>query len=130
MNKSIMKKFLIIIMLFFLLALPFSIATDIKFEKYSRLNPAVVQISLEKSDTLGKIIDNDFSILEINQDFVIVFSTSEELKWLEENNLNPIVLYDSYAEMMGWINNPGLLDDFHSYSELTAELQDIESTYL
>ena len=129
MNKLIKKKILIAILLFFLFTLPFSIATDMKFEKYSRFNPAVVQISLEKPDTLGLIIDNDFSILEVNNDFVIVFSTSKELRWLEENNLNPIILYDNYAEMMGWINNPGLLDDFHTYSELTAELQDIQSTY-
>jgi hypothetical protein len=104
-------------------------ATEIKFEKYSRLNPAIVQITLDNTGTLGKIIDNDFSILEINEDFVIVFSSSEELRWLEENNLNPKILYDDYAEMMGWKSNPELLDDFHTYSELTAELEDIESTY-
>ncbi|KYK25163.1 hypothetical protein AYK24_10460 [Thermoplasmatales archaeon SG8-52-4] len=129
MNNLIKKKILIIILLFFLLSLPFSIATDIKFEKYTRLNPAVVQISLEESNTLGIIIENDFSILEINEDFIIVFSTSEDLRWLEENNLNPEILYEDYSEMMGWKNNPELLDDFHTYSELTAELQDIESTY-
>jgi hypothetical protein len=129
MNKLIKKKILIIIMICFLLNLPFSIATGIKLEKYTRLNPAVVQISLKKPDILGIIIDNDFSILEINEDFVIIFSTSEELRWLEANNLNPEILYEDYAEMMGWKKNPELLDDFHTYSELTAELQDIESTY-
>jgi hypothetical protein len=112
-----------------MLVTSFSGSADLKNQKYSRLNPAVVQIFLSKPDTLGKIIDNDFSILEINENFVIIFSSSEEIKWLEEQNLKPKILYNDYAEMMGWKNNPEILDDFHDYSEMTAELQDIATSY-
>ena len=98
-------------------------------KKNDRLHPAIVQVPLTDYSTLGKIIDNDFAILEINQDNIIIFSTYEEIQWLENQNLQPKVLYNDYSEMMGWKNNPELLDEFHNYAELTSELQDIESTY-
>lgn len=129
MRNSTDKKIFTLILMFLMLVTSFSGATIIKNQTYSRLNPAVVQISLNSPDTLGKIIDNDFAILEINEDFVIIFSSSDEIKWLEEQNLNPKILYNDYAEMMGWGKNPQLLDDFHTYSEMTSELQSIESTY-
>ncbi len=129
MRNLINKKVLTIILMALILVTSFSVATDYKNQTYSRLNPAVVQISLTKPDTLGKLIDNDFAILEINENYLIIFSTSEEIKWLEEQNLNPKILYKDYAEMMGLKNNPRLLDDFHSYSEMTAELHDIVNTH-
>lgn len=129
MRNLINKKVITIVLMALILVTSFSVATDFKNQTYSRLNPAVVQISLTKPDTLGKLIDNDFAILEINENYLIIFSTSEEIKWLEEQNLNPKILYKDYAEMMGWKNNPRLLDDFHSYPEMTAELHDIVNTY-
>jgi hypothetical protein len=98
-------------------------------KKNDRLNPAIVEIPLKDFSILNKIIDNDFAIHEINQDNIIIFSTYEEYIWLENQNLEPRILYNDYSEMMGWNSNPELLDDFHNYAELTSELQDIESTY-
>ena len=129
MSNLIRIKILTVIISFLLFVTSFSGSTDLKNQKYSRLNPAVVQIYLTESDTLGKIIDNDFSILEINENFVIIFASSEEIKWLEELKLNPKILYNDYAEMMGWKKNPEILDDFHSYSGMTAELKNIASSY-
>jgi len=129
MKNFVNKKILAIILITLMFILSFSQASDFKYQKFSRLNPAVVQISLSKPTTLGKIIDNDFAILEINEDYIIIFSSYEEIKWLENQNLNPKILYNDYAEMMGWNNNPQLLDDFHSYSEMTSELQNIVSNY-
>jgi len=97
--------------------------------KNERLNPAIVQIPLTDSSILSKIIDNDFAILEINEDNLTIFSTYEEINWLENQNLKPKILFNDYSEMMGWKSNPKLLDDFHNYAELTSELQNIESTY-
>ncbi|UCF50582.1 MAG: carboxypeptidase regulatory-like domain-containing protein [Thermoplasmatales archaeon] len=110
-------------------ALSFSQAQDIKTQKYNKLNPAVVQVYLSESTTLGKIIDNDFAILEIDEEYVIIFASYDQITWLEDQNLKLKILYNDYAEMMGWKNNPELLDDFHSYDELTTELQNIASTY-
>lgn len=129
MNNLTNKKILTIILMFLMLYTSFSTATEFKTQIYSRLNPSVVQIPLTKPDTLGKLIDNDFAILEIKKDYVIIFSTSEEIKWLEEQNLNPKILYNDYSEMMGWKNNPALLEDFHTYSQMTTELQEIANTY-
>ena len=67
MSNLIQIKYLAVIVILLLLVTSFSGSTDLKDQKYSRLNPAVVQISLSKPDTLGKIIDNDFSILKINK---------------------------------------------------------------
>ncbi len=110
-------------------ALPFAQASAINNQKYNKFNPAVVQITLSTPTTLGKIIDNDFAILEIKENYVIIFSSYEEINWLEAQNLKPKILYNDYAEMVGWKNNPEFLDDFHSYSEMIAELQNIANTY-
>ena len=99
MRKLFDKKIFTILLISLLLVTSFSVATEQKNQKFSRLNPAIVQISLSKQDTLGKIIDYDFAILEINENYVIVFSSSEELKWLEDQNLKPKVLFDDYAEI-------------------------------
>jgi hypothetical protein len=129
MRNSYDKKILIMILMFLLLVTSFSGATVIKKQTYSRFNPAVVQISLTSPDILGIIIDNDFAILELDEDSVVIFSSSDELKWLEAQNLNPTILYNDYAEMMGWNTNLQLLEEFHTYTELTSELQNIESSY-
>lgn len=70
MSNIIHIKILSVIITFLMLILSFSGVTGSKNQKYGKLNPAVVQISLSKPDTLGKIIENDFSILEINENFV------------------------------------------------------------
>ena len=116
-------------MLILLFALSFAQGSVINYQKFDKLDQAIVKIPLSNPSTLGKIIDNDFAILEINENNVIIFSTIQEIKWLEAQNLNPKILFDDYSEMIGWKENPELLDDFHSYSELTSELQDIASTY-
>ena len=102
MRKSTGKKILTLTIISLIFITSFSAAASLNKQKYSRLNPAVVQILLSSHGTLGKIIDNDFTILEINEKFVIVFSSSEEIRWLEEQNLNPKILYNDYSEMMGW----------------------------
>jgi hypothetical protein len=129
MRKLFYKKILTIVLMFLLLVTSFSAAMELKNQTYSRHNPAIVQISLPKQDILGKLIDNDFAIIEINEDNVIVFSSLEEIEWLEEQNLNPKILFNDYSEMMGWKKNPELLEDFHTYSELTDELHNIENSY-
>jgi len=123
------KKIFTTIFVILMLIISFSQASDIKNKSFTRLNPAVVEIPLSNLKTLGKIIDNDFAILEINEKHVIIFSTYDEILWLEDHNLNPKILYYDYAEMMGWKNNPKILDEFHTYSEMTVELQNIASTY-
>jgi hypothetical protein len=117
-----------LIVVFLMISLSLSQASILS-RKNDRLNPSIVQIPLTNSKILSKIIDNDFSIIKINEDNIIIFSTSKEIKWLENQNLKPKVLFDDYSEMMGWKSNPELLDEFHSYAELTIELQNIESTY-
>jgi hypothetical protein len=126
MRNPIDKQFLTMFLMFLILVTSFSGATLIKNQSYSRFNPAIVEISIEN---LGTIIDNDFSIIEVNEDSFLIFSTSEEINWLEEQNLNPKILYNDYFEMNGWNKNPFILDDFTTYTELTSELQNIESNY-
>jgi hypothetical protein len=92
-------------------------------------NPAIAQVSLSHPSTLGKLIDHDIAIIEVGESYVKIFASTEELIWLQEENLNPTILFNDYSEMMGWKSNPELLDDFHTYSEMTSELQDIASTY-
>ena len=116
------------IIAFLIFSLSLSQATLIN-QKNDRFNPLIVQISLLDDSTLGKIIENDFAIIEINENDIIIFSTYEQIKWLENQNLKPKILFNNYSEMMGWKDNPELLDDFHSYSQLTNELQNLASSY-
>jgi parallel beta-helix repeat protein len=92
-------------------------------------NPAIAQIPLSHPSTLGKLIDYGIAIIEVGESYVKIFVSPEELKWLQKENLNPTILFNDYSEMIGWKSNPTLLDDYHSYSEMTSELQDIASTY-
>ena len=100
-----------------------------KKEIFDVFNPAIVRIEISDDSNLDVIIDHDLSFLDIKDEHALAFATSEDLIWLKENNYEFEIVYENYAEMMGWDKNPSLLDDFHKYNELTVELEDIASSY-
>ena len=93
------------------------------------LDPAIVKVKISDKNSIGRIIDYDISIIEVNIDSLLVFASEEEISWLEKQNFYPEIVYENYAEMMGWNENPSMLDDFHKYTQLTEELQDIADDY-
>jgi hypothetical protein len=131
LNKN---RFLLILFTVLLITASFAGGIENNFkitdnESFSFINPAIFKVELSETSTLGKIIDYGISIIERNNDYVVIFATDEDVVWLENENLNPTMLYKDYAEMMDWNNNPLLLDEFHKYTELTAELEEIADTY-
>ncbi len=133
-NKINKNQFLLIFLTFFLITASFAsgIENDYKItnnKSFIFINPAIVKVELFDDSNLGKILNYGITVIDRNNDFVIIFATDEDIIWLEKENLNPTILYKDYAEMMGWKDNPSFLDEFHKYSEMTAELQDIADTY-
>lgn len=126
-----LKKILIAIILVSFLSTSFSVSAFQNTTKktFTRMNPAIVQIHYLDKTTIGKLTDKDIAILEIKNDFILVYASSEDIALLEKENLNPKIIFSSYNEMMGWTSSPNMLDDFHNYAQLTSELQNIENTY-
>jgi hypothetical protein len=96
---------------------------------YNFINLAIAKIKLSETSTLDKIIDHSITILDRNETYVTIFVTDDDLIWLKNEGLNPEIIYKDYADMMGWKANPSLLDNFHTYSQMTTDLQDIADTY-
>ena len=134
MNKpsNNIKKLIIAIILVSLISTSLSVSAFQNTNKktFTWLNPAIVQISYKDKSIIGKLIENDIVILEIKNEFILVYVSSEDIALLEKENLNPEIIYNSYNEMMGWTANPRLLDSFHNYAQLTTELQNIESVLM
>lgn len=131
MKKTNRKKFLFIILTISLIltSITSAINVDNKFNNYNFINPAIAKIELSEPSTLGKIINHGITILDRDETFVSIFATDDELIWLKNEGLEPEILYKDYAEMMGWNTNPKLLEDFHTYSQMTTDLQGISNTY-
>jgi len=138
MKKSIylINKNIILIMAFTFFLITASFAGGIDKNSFNNeeenngyLDPSIVKVNISDKYSIGRIIDNDISIIEVNIDSLLVFASEEEISWLEKQNFYPEIVYENYAEMMGWNENPSMLDDFHKYTQLTEELQDIAEDY-
>lgn len=98
---------------------------------YSSENEIVARVSLSEYSTIGILLNQRITILEVEKSrtSVIVLISYDEFNWLETMGFSPEFLYQDLAEMDGWKDNPLELRDFHNYNQMTAELQNIADTY-
>ncbi len=91
----------------------------------------IVTVPLTEKHTLTDIVQKKISILEVNRtrDSVVVLVSVNELAWLSSNNFSPSIVPDPISEAHGWRHSLGFGRDFHSYSQMTTELQTITSSY-
>ncbi|MCU0850795.1 MAG: hypothetical protein MUC80_05925 [Candidatus Thermoplasmatota archaeon] len=98
----------------------------------NNISPSIiVKINLSEPWIFPKIIEKHLTILEIDQKktSVIVLVSADELTWLSSMNYSYQIVSDVEAKKHGWIHSTDFNRDFHSYSQMTTELQSIASTY-
>ena len=95
------------------------------------LDSIVAAVSLSQPSTLGDIIQHRITILEVDRSrtSAVVLVSSEEFAWLSAMNLAPKIVPDELAEQQGWKHTAEFERDFHSYSQMMTELQNIANTY-
>lgn len=91
----------------------------------------VATVPLAQPNVLDNIIQKRITILEMNRSrtSVVVLVSEEEFAWLSSMNFSPEVVPDAVAIEHGWKYSPEFERDFHSYSQMTTELQTIAATY-
>jgi hypothetical protein len=91
----------------------------------------VATVPLSEQHTLPDIIQKRITILEVNRSrtSVVVLVSVEEFAWLSSMNFSPEIVPDKVAMQHGWKYSAEFGRDFHSYSQMTTELQTIASTY-
>jgi len=89
----------------------------------------VVSIPFSQQPQLGKLIDQCIDIVDVNDSKVTAHINNIELEWLYESGFKPEVLFENVSKMKRWMHNPELLHVFHSYAQMTNELQNIVNVY-
>jgi len=95
------------------------------------LDSIVAAVVLSQPSTLGDIIQHRITILEVDRSrtSAVVLVSTEEFAWLSAMNLAPKIVPDELAEQKGWKHSADSERDFHTYAQMTTELQNIENTY-
>lgn len=95
------------------------------------LDSIVAAVPLSQPSTLGDIIQHRITILEVDRSrtSAVVLVSSKEFAWLSAMNLAPKIVPDELAEQQGWKHSAEFERDFHSYSQMMTELQNIANIY-
>jgi len=95
------------------------------------LDSIVAAIPLSQLKTLDVIIQHRITILDVDRSrtSAVVLVSSEEFSWLSAMNLAPEIVPDELVEQRGWKHSAEFEGDFHSYSQMMTELQNIANTY-
>jgi len=95
------------------------------------LESIVATVLLPQPNTLDVIIQHRITILDVDRSrtSAVVLVSSDELTWLSAMNLTPKIMPDELAEERGWKYSPTAVSAFHTYAQMTTELQNIANTY-
>ena len=82
------KRFSLIILTIFMITASFASGIennieDTDNESINFINPAIFKVELSETSTLGKIIDHGISIIERNNDYVVIFATDEDIVYAD-----------------------------------------------
>jgi hypothetical protein len=132
-HKSLANKKICAFLVFFTMGIAtvfggFSTAKDTMNHSLDSIVAAVV---LSQPSTLDVIIQHRITILDVDRSrtSAVVLVSSEEFAWLSAMNLAPTIVPDELAEQQGWKYSPTTERDFHTYAQMTTELQTIATTY-
>jgi|GEM_PF-711948 len=95
------------------------------------LDSIVASIELPHPDTITLLVEKDITILTVDRTrtTAVVFVSPEDFFWLSEQHLSPHIVPEYIAQEKGWKYSADFERDFHSYAQMTTELQAIASTY-
>jgi hypothetical protein len=102
------------------------------YEVVNQANDCIIAIvPLSQPSTLNEILHQRITLLEMNRSktSAIVLVSPEELAWLVSMNLTPQIVSDEIAKAKGWKYSAEFERDFHSYSQMVTELENIANDY-
>ena len=91
----------------------------------------IAAIPLIQSKTLDGIIQHRITILDVDRSrtSAVVLVSSDEFTWLSAMNLTPKIVPNEIAEKQGWKYSPAAESNFHTYNQMTTDLQNIANMY-
>ena len=95
------------------------------------LKSIIVAIPLIQSTTLDVIIQHRITILDVDRSrtSAVVLVSADEFTWLSAMNLTPKIVPNEIAEKQGWKYSPAAVSNFHTYNQMTTDLQNIANMY-
>lgn len=88
----------------------------------------VVNIKYTRPSELNKLINQHLDIISVKDSEVIAYVNTAELNKLYTLGFNPKILFENLQEMDYFIYGSEIFQ-FHTYAQLTQELQNIADTY-
>ena len=95
---------------------------------FSLFDLKVVSISFTKSSQLDILMNQHLDIIDIKDSEITAYVNLVQLKSLCDLGFNPIILFENLEEMNNHIYGSEFLQ-FHTYAQMTQELQEIANTY-
>jgi hypothetical protein len=91
----------------------------------------VINVPLTSQDALDQITQQRLTILEMNKTktSLVLLVNLQQFNWLCSKGFTPELISDEVAQEHGWKPSPLDARDFHSYSQMTTELQTIADSY-
>ena len=119
-----------LICLLFLLASvsPVFTADKLNNESINLFDLKVVNIPYKQSSQFNKLMNQHLDIIDIKNTEITAYVNAVQLENLYDSGFNPNILFESIQEMNNYIYGSEILD-FHTYTQMTQELQNIANTY-
>jgi hypothetical protein len=95
---------------------------------FSLFDLKVVSISFTKSSQIDILMNQHLDIIDIKDSEITAYVNLVQLKSLCDLGFNPNILFENIQEMNGYIYGSEFLQ-FHTYTQMTQELQEIANTY-
>jgi hypothetical protein len=95
---------------------------------FSLFDLKVVSIPFTKSSQIDILINQHLDIIDIKDSEITAYVNLVQLKSLCDLGFNPNILFENIQEMNGYIYGSEFLQ-FHTYAQMTQELQEIANTY-
>ncbi len=89
----------------------------------------VVCIQISKATELGELIKKGLDIVDFRDSKVTAYVNNLELNWLYNSGFKSEILYESLEDMNEQLYPQEIMLEFHSYADMTAELEEIADYY-
>jgi len=88
----------------------------------------VVSIKYTNPSQLYKLMNQHIDIIDVKDSQVTAYVNNYQIKMLYDSGFNPEILFENIKEMNDYIYGSEILE-FHTYAQLTQELQNIANNY-
>jgi len=126
--KNLKKTSVICLISIIIIFSQLTIAVNIKNNSSNLLDLKVVSIPYTSSYQRNILIDQHLDIISVKDSEITAYVNNSELNRLYELGFNPKIVFQDLQEMNNYIYGSELFQ-FHTYAQLTQELQNIADTY-